>query len=208
MYRLDKEGTVVQTKKLNYLKNHDFEGIAYDTKNDEIVVAVEGSDNVLVLDRDLIVKRTVNIDRRDDSGRLILGKDPENGLEGITVNNGEIYLSNQSFQRLPKEDPSVVIKIAPVDMTTAKIAEVIDHGFLNISGLAFYKGYLYMVTDSGNLLIQYDLATKQVIKTIKIKTFDEQLKGKSIEGVTFDDQNNIYFADDNGGTIYRYKFNP
>ena len=190
------------------MKNHDFEGIAYDAKNDEILVAIEGSDNVLVLTRDLNVKNTINVDRRDDNGRLILEKDPENGLEGIAVDNGDIYLSNQSFNKLPASDPSVVIKIDPVNADEAKIAEVIDHGFDNISGLAFYKGYLYMVTDSGNMLIKYDLKTKRVINTVKIKTFDDRLKGASVEGITFDNDGNIYFANDNGNTVYRYKFTP
>lgn len=207
LYRLDKDGTIVQKKNLKNLKNHDFEGIACDAQNDEILVAIEGSDNVLVLTRDLTKKKTIDIDRKDDRGRLILKKDSENGLEGIVADNGDIYISNQSFRKLPDDDPSVVFKIDPVSPEEAKISEIFDHGFSNISGLAFQKGFLYMVSDTGNLLIKYDIKTKQVLSTVKIKSFDDRLKGQSIEGVTFDNDGNIYFASDNGGTIYRYKFN-
>jgi uncharacterized protein YjiK len=199
---------MLQKRDLSSLKNHDFEGIAYDALTDEVLVAIEGSDNVLVLNRDLVVLRTINVDRRDDQDRLILGKDKENGLEGIAVsNNGEIYLSNQSFTKLPQNDPSVVVKIDLTAFSSAKISEVIDHGFLNISGLAFYEHDFYMVTDSDNLLIKYDLATNSVITTYKIKSFDNELKGSAIEGITFDNEGNIYFADDTNGRIYKFKFN-
>jgi uncharacterized protein YjiK len=207
LYEISKNGKVLNEKNLSTLKNHDFEGIAYDEKNDEIVVAVEGSDNVLVLNTDLLIQRTVNVDREDEYGKIILEKDKENGLEGIVVFNGDIYLSNQSFKNLAENDPSVVIKIDFTDLYSAHIGQIIDHGFINISGLAIYGNYLYMVTDSDNLLIKYDLTANKVITTYKIKDFDTKLKGIAVEGVTFDNNENIYFAADNDGRIYKFKFN-
>jgi uncharacterized protein YjiK len=207
LYEINKNGKILNQKNLSSLKNHDFEGIAYDEKNDEIVVAIEGSDNILVLNTNLVTQRKVNLDREDNNGKIILEKDKENGLEGIVVLNGDIYLSNQSFKRLPENDPSVVIKIDFTDLYSAYIGQIIDHGFLNISGLSVYKNYLYMVTDSDNLLIKYDLTAKKVITTYKIKDFDSKLKGIAVEGVTFDNNENIYFAADNDGRIYKFKFN-
>jgi uncharacterized protein YjiK len=197
---------VLRQKDLSSLKNHDFEGIAYDPQNDEILVVVEGTDNVLVFDLELNKQRTINVDRTDDQGRLILDKDKENGLEGIAVSEKGVYLSNQSFKRLPKNDPSVVIKV-DLGFDSAQITDVIDHGYLNISGLSFYQGTLYMVTDTDNILIKYDLDTNSVLGSYKIKNFDSRLKGAGIEGITFDAQGNIYFADDTNGKIYKFKFN-
>ncbi len=206
LFQLTTNGELLRQKNLSSIKNHDFEGIAYDAYNDEILVAVEGSDNILVFDLDLNKLRTVNVDRTDDQGRLILEKDKENGLEGIAVSERGIYLSNQSFERLPKNDPSVVVKVN-LDFDSAQITDVIDHGYTNISGLSFYQGTLYMVTDSNNILIKYDLDTDTVLGSYKIKSFDSKLKGAGIEGVTFDAQGNIYFADDTNGKIYKFKFN-
>ncbi len=205
IYELSKNGKVINKKSFNSLKNHDFEGIAYNENEDLLFVAIEGSDNVLVLDRSLKSKRTINLNREDSSGRLILKKDKENGLEGIAIDQrGEVYISNQSFNKFTLDDPSAIIHI---DSELGDIKEVINPSFLNISGLSFYEDYLYMVSDTNNLLIKYDIPNKMIITSIKVKTFSSDLKGIALEGVTFDNEDNIYFTDDKGGKIFKYKFN-
>ena len=79
----------------------------------------------------------------------------------------------------------------------AKIIEVFNHGYIDIAGLTFHDGYLYMVSDKKNLLIKYDIKNNKTIKKVK-------LKKSAQEGICFDDNGNVYIADDNG-RILKYK---
>ncbi len=205
IYEISKNGDIINKQDFGNLKNHDFEGISYDAIGDLLFVVIEGSDNILVVNRNLKKQKTINVDRTDSLGRLILKKDKETGLEGIGIDErGEIYLANQSFHKLPDDDPSVIIQIDPL---SEEIKDVIDPKYLNISGLSFYQGNLYMVSDTNNLLIKYDISNGEVLSSTKIKKFSSSLKNISIEGVTFDNDGNIYFADDQKqGSIFKYKF--
>ena len=81
----------------------------------------------MVLDNNLKTQKTINVNREDSSGRLILKKDKETGLEGIAIDQrGEVYLANQSFNRLPDSDPSVIIQIDPL---SSELKEVIDETY-------------------------------------------------------------------------------
>jgi len=57
-----------------------------------------------------------------------------------------------------------------------------------------HNGYLYMVSDTENKLIQYDIQRDKIVSVKKLPDFAQ-------EGVTFDDQGYIYFADDNGRVL-------
>lgn len=207
VYEIDKNGLRLNEKDLRWTDNNDFEGIAYDDQRDLLYIALEGVDNILVLDRDLNYLREINIKRQDDSGRDILAKGDE-GLEGITVYDGAVYLSNQSFDKLPKSDPSVLIKLDSVDSDKASIEEVIDTGYENISGMTFHNDILYLVSDTGNLLIKYDIINYKVIDDQPIKEINKVLVDVSLEGVAFDNNGYIYFAIDDKieGKILKYKF--
>jgi len=149
----------------------------------------------------------IKLNRTDSSGNLILAKDPENGIEGIAINNGEIYVSNQSFEHWPAEDPSAIVKIEQYSSDSAKISEVYPLDVDNISGMTFFKNRLYMVSDTGNQLMTYDLQQKEILKSWDLSKTYKALKGAGLEGVAFDPDGNIYLADDRGGKIYKYKFN-
>ena len=207
VYEIDKNGSKLNEKDLSTRANNDFEGIAYDEQEDLLYIALEGVDNILVLNRALEYQREVNVNRQDSEGRDILENKNE-GLEGISIYKGKVYLSNQSFKKLPKSDPSVLVKLDSVSGDKANIEEVINHGYLNISGMTFYDDMLYLVSDSGNLLIKYDIVTGKVINAQRIKDFDDTLSGIALEGVAFDNEGYIYFAidDENEGRVLKYKF--
>ncbi len=196
LYEIDKSGGLLQEKNLN-LKDNDFEGIAYDSKTDQLYIAIEGVDNLLVVTRELEYVKEINIDRRDSENRKILEKGGE-GLEAIAILDGEVYLANQSFKTLPKDDPSVVVKIKFEDNNSGSLIEVINHGYLNISGMTFYDDFLYLLSDSDNLLIKYNINTNETLQKWHIKgdIIDDTLKNVALEGVTFDDDGYIYFAID------------
>ncbi len=189
VYELSKDGKIV---KKAYLGKYNFEGIACDDETSSLYAVVEGKDNIVLIDkRSFRVQSKINI-KRTYKGKLILKKDwKKRGLEGITLDNSSIYLSNQSKKFLPKEDPSVIIKIDKKKRKKAKIKELIDPHIKDISGLDIHNSILYMVTDRHNLLILYDLSKKKILKRIKLPKF-------AVEGIAFDDDGFIYFADDNG----------
>lgn len=206
VYEIDKNGLELNKKDLRWTKNNDFEGIAYDEQTDLLYIVLEGVDNILVLNRALDYLREINIERKDSEGRNILANEGE-GLEGISVHNGEVYVSNQSFVKLPESDPSVLVKLDSVFDDKATIEEVIDHGYINISGMTFHDGILYLVSDTDNLLVKYDIVNDEVIDEQNIKNIDDALVNISLEGVAFDNNGYIYFAidDKKEGKILKYK---
>ena len=206
VYEIDKNGLELQRKDLKLAKN-DFEGIAYDKQLDLLYIAVEGVDNILVLDRDLNVIKEVNINRQDAKGRVIL-ENKGDGLEGISVYGDKVYVSNQSFKMLPASDPSVLVELNSSWNDRASISRVIEHGYVDISGMAFYNETLYLISDTDNLLIKYDIANSKVISKKSISDIDSTLANLSLEGVAFDNDGYIYFAidDKKDGKIVKYKY--
>ena len=193
VYEISREGKLLRKKRLG---KYDLEGVTCDDKNNKLIFAVEGKDHLLVVNqKNLTIQKEVDI-KRYYHGINLLKRDKKNhGLEGITLLNDTLLLSNQSKKKWPKSNPSVVIK---VDYPTTKkkivIKDIIKHGYKDISGLCYHNGFLYMVTDTQNLLIKYDIKND---KTISSKTVPDG----AIEGVAFDNDGYIYFANDEGTII-------
>jgi uncharacterized protein YjiK len=195
VFEINTNGKILREKRLG---NYDLEGVACDSKKGKLYFAVEGDDNILIVNqKNLIVQKEIKIKRKFKKVK-VLKKDKKNGLEGIAITPNGIYLSNQSTKKWPKPDSSVLIKIDTLKKKKVAIKDIVNHGYIDIAGLSFHDGYLYMVSDSKNLLIKYDLKAKKTITTKKLQDFAQ-------EGVTFDDYGNIYFADDNG-RVLKYKF--
>lgn len=198
IYELTKKGKILRKK---FLGKYDLEGITYDKKNDKLLLAVEGDESILVLNRSsLDFEQEIKIKRKFKKLKL-LKKSKKAGIEAIAIaENGDIYLSNQSritYKKKLKVNASVVFKIGSQKKNKAKIIEVFNHGYIDIAGLTFHDGYLYMTSDKKNLLIKYDIKNNKTVKKIK-------LPKSAQEGICFDDNNNIYIADDNG-RILKYK---
>jgi len=195
VFEISTDGKILRKKRLG---KYDLEGVTCDNNKGKLYFAVEGSDNILIVNqKTLAVQKEVDI-KRTFKKVTVLKKDKKNGLEGIAITPNGIYLSNQSTKKWPKSDPSVLIKINSLKKKKVAIKDIVDHGYKDIAGLSFHNGYLYMVSDSENLLIKYDLKTKKTISTKK-------LPEAAYEGVTFDNLDHIYFADDNG-KVLKQKF--
>jgi len=197
IYELSKKGKILRKK---HLGDYDLEGVTYDKRNDTLLLAVEGKESILVVNRkSLNLEKEIKIKRKFD-GIKLLKKSEKTGLEAIAIDtNGNIYLSNQSkitYKKKLTKNASVVFKINSTDKKKAKITKVFNHGYIDIAGLTFHDGYLYMVSDTKNLLIKYDIQDNKTIKKIKLKKFAQ-------EGISFDEKY-VYIADDNG-RILRYK---
>lgn len=192
--QIDTEGNIQRKEKLG---KYDLEGIACDDAHGRLYLAVEKKESVLVVDmKSLKVKKEVKIDR-DFEGKRVIAKDDKHGIEGITLIDGELYLSNQSTKPYPNKDASIVFKIDGVKGKKAKITGIFDHGFIDVAGLDYHNGYLYMVSDKEDMLVKYDIARHKTVQTYTLDEFAQ-------EGIAFDDKGYVYFADDNGG-IRKYK---
>ena len=208
IFELEKDGTILNRGDFSYLSNHDFEGVAYEEVEDLLYIAVEGVDNLLVMSRDFDIKNEINIDRQDTHNRKILVKDNEHGIEGITIIDNQIYVANQSYEMLPDEDPSVVIKLSIQD-DSASLEEVITlDAVVDMSGMAYYQGFLFVVSDNDKLLVKYDIDTQEIVSTLALSEISASLNDISVEGVAFDDEGNIYFVHDHKkeGAIYKFKY--
>lgn len=189
IYELTKKGKILRNEKIG---KYDFEGIVVDDKKGLLLIAVEGDDNILVLSKDnMSIEKTISI-KRSYEGIKVLKKGSD-GLEGLTLYKNELYASNQSNNKYPKADSSVIVVIDyDLSKTKQKIKRIINHGFKDIAGLTFYKNILLMVSDEKSLLIQYDIKKHKVIKKHKLS------KKFAQEGITFDNKGNLFIADDKG----------
>lgn len=210
VYKLNMQGEILEQQELRTRKKnkkYDMEGVACDD-NGRIVIAIEGKDNLLTVSQDDLkdVLRDGegnpmgDITRPDDT----LLKDPKDkakvtGIEGVAINNGIAYVSNQSSVAYPGEDSSFVFTVDDYTAAAPEVDTVIDHGKKEIVGLSFYQGDLIMISSLDHTLIRYDLEKEEIVSTKALPS------GLDAEGVTFDNEGNIYFADDKNGKVYQYK---
>ena len=194
IYRLTKKGKILEKKQLG---DYDLEGVAYDDISKKLYIADERKNSIFVLDiTNFKILQKIKI-KKKYKNISILKKSKNKGIEAIAIKDGEIYLSNQSFKKWPNKNASIVFKIGKIKNNKAKIVNIYNHGYIDIAGLTFHKNHLYMTSDKKNLLIKYDLENNKTIKKIR-------LKKSAQEGICFDDEDNIYIADDNG-KILKYK---
>ena len=195
VFEISTDGKILRKKRLG---NYDLEGVACDSKKGKLYFAVEKSDNILVVNqKNLKVQKEIDI-KREYKKIAVLRKDKKNGIEGIAITPDGIYISNQSTKRYPKPDSSVLVRIDSLKKKKVAIKDIVDHGYIDIAGLCFHGGYMYMISDRDDLLIKYDLKNKKTVAEKKLPSFAQ-------EGVAFDDNSNIYIADDDG-RIMKYKF--
>jgi uncharacterized protein YjiK len=189
IYELTTNGEHIRKKDLG---DYDLEGITCDVKHDRLLLAVEGKDNILIVNKKTLnPQKEINIER-SFMGREVLKKDKKRGLEAITIApDGTLYLSNQSKYLQPHEDPSVIFTVKDLKSNKTGIKRVIDPRIKDISGLQWYKDALFLVSDTKDRLYRYDLKKEKIDFSLKLPKFAQ-------EGITFDTSGKIYFADDKG----------
>ncbi len=199
IYELSTKGQIL--KKLN-LGKYDLEGITIDEDKGLLILAIEGDEKILVLNQENFkIQNEIKIKRKYKKIN-VLKKDSKNGIEGIALFKDKLYISNQSKNKYPKADSSVIVIVDyNLNKKKLKIKNIIDHGITDVSGLTFYKDTLFMISDKNNLLLSYDIKNNKIIKKYKLS------KKYAQEGLTFDKKGNLYIADDNGQILKIKKFN-
>lgn len=199
IYELSTKGQIL--KKLN-LGKYDLEGITIDEDKGLLILAIEGDEKILVLNQENFkIQNEIKIKRKYKKIN-VLKKDSKNGIEGIALFKDKLYISNQSKNKYPKADSSVIVIVDYyLNKKKLKIKNIIDHGITDVSGLTFYKDTLFMISDKNNLLLSYDIKNNKIIKKYKLS------KKYAQEGLTFDKKGNLYIAEDNGQILKIKKFN-
>ena len=166
------------------LGDYDLEGVV--CHENEIVFAIEDG-ALLQVSRNTLKSKKVKLKGK----KFNLSK--KSGIEGLTYHDGFYYLSIQA-----KKKSDAKILIVKAGKNYAKVVNIIEHGIIDAAGLHFHKNKLYIVSDKKDKLYIYNLKQHKISKKIKLDKFAQ-------EGITFDEENNVYFADDDG-TVKKYTF--
>jgi uncharacterized protein YjiK len=183
-YEITTDGKIVSKTRV---KKYDLEGVV--CGDDHFLFAVEDK-GLLKVNRATKKMKLIAIEQKYN-GKKIKLLDKKSGIEGIAKVDDIYYLSKQSKKR--KKSFIVAIKIKNAK---AKIVDVIKHKIADTAGLTYHQGSLYMVSDKGNILIEYNLDKQKIVSKTKLSKSHQ-------EGITFDTKGFFYIADD-GGSILKY----
>lgn len=208
-YKLDNLGIKncksIKRKRKGLRSKRDYEGIALDSDNN-VYVAEEGKDNIILLDKNFERKTKYNLNRRFNGKKVIKNKIYKDGggLESLTFykkNNNKLYFftTNQSSKLSGKDRSAILlIEINKINKDT-KIVSYFPVNTVDLSAVTFTNNNLYVVSDTTNQLFVFNIKNN----TLKLKK-RYYLKGKDQEGIAFDNDN-MYIAEDSTGDIVVYK---
>ena len=177
----------------------DLEGITLGKDPKTLLVALEGDDSILFVDMETLkINKELSINRYW-KGIKILKKDKSHGLEGITQFDGRIFVLNQSYNTNPSQNPEDSSMIFEVKEDPSGkelfIDFVIYSPFPDLSGICERDGLLYILSDDEDRILVYDISENAIIKQ-----FNAPGEGDH-EGITFDNQGNMYIAIDGKGVL-------
>lgn len=189
IYELSTSGKILRKKELGL---YDLEGIDYDENTDKLYLADEYLNQILILNpKNFEIIQKVSIKKKYKK-KKIFKYSFNKGIEAIAIDNGKIYLSNQSDEKWPNKNASIIFQVK-IKETKAKIINIFNHEYFDVAGLTFHQGYMFFVSDAADILVKYDYINNKTVATYK-------LPGKDQEGVCFDNEN-IYIADDSGAVL-------
>ncbi|MDP8223162.1 MAG: SdiA-regulated domain-containing protein [Candidatus Lernaella stagnicola] len=203
---LTREGKFLQRKILD--ASRDLEGITYDPATGLLYVAVEDREEILEVKPDgFAITRQFDVERKFD-GKLILHKNDNMGFESITFvpddthpEGGSFFLGNQSFGINDEENPSVIIEVElPLKSNTDRrgtvpIKRYFSIGIRDLSALHYDRKtrHLLVVSDASNTFFEVSTAG-QIVSYWAFPGADQ-------EGITLDDEDFMYIAQDSGGIL-------
>jgi len=194
------DGRLVQAKHLRYA---DLEGITCNPETGLLYVAVEGDEQILEVD-----PATLDITRPFDlprtwHGDTVLASGGQ-GIEAITFvpaqgGGGTFYVANQGPKRKSKDDgPGLAEFALPLEGASGGEAIMLRWFPMeepDLAGLAYdpREDRLFVVSDRENLLMVVSREGKIIERY--------HLPGEDQEGIAFDNEGNLYIAQDSGGIL-------
>lgn len=201
LYEMGTDGVVYRW---GYLDGFDTEDVCIEGRS--LLVAAEGVDEVLVIDRTTLKVVTEIPIERSPNGDNYLYEDDEYGIEGIVLVNGRIFLTNQSDYIMPGcvltgqppprvEDPSMLFSIEVAsDSSLAWIRSIDFFEHTDLAAVAYHDSLFYLISDDEDLLLEFDQEKGEVVVAY-------ELFGEEQEGLAFDDEGNMYVADESVGIM-------
>ena len=166
----------------------DLEGVDCVPATDQLLVAVEGDEQILVVDPDsgsieaeLDIPRTWN-------GQTIMAAGG-NGIETLTVVGRRIFVANQSFDEDDETDGSVLVELAITPNGKLRIVDAHRLPVIDIAGSLYEprSKSLYLLSDANNRIYRLPirgldtLDTGESIPAALLRTF--RISGENQEGM-------------------------
>jgi len=136
----------------------DLEGVDYIPATDQLLVAVEGDEQILVVDPDSgAIESELDIPRTWN-GQTIMAAGG-NGIETLTVVGQRIFVVNQSFDADDKTDGSVLVELAIMPTGTLRIIDAHRLPILDVAGSLYEprSKSLYLLSDTNNRLYRISM---------------------------------------------------
>jgi len=177
LYEINPQGAIISQHKLG---KYDLEGVVCQEKT--FMFAVEDG-KLLEVNRKTLKSKLIKIKGQD------FKFSKKSGIEGITKIKDLYYVSIQA--KTKKGSKILVLKVGK---KYAKVVKTIEHGIIDSAGMQYHDKKIYIVSDKKDKLYIYNLKKNSVKKKIKLDKFAQ-------EGITFDNKDNVYFADDDGAVM-------
>jgi uncharacterized protein YjiK len=114
------------------------------------------------------------------------------GVESLTY-----VAKEKSFYLATEKDPNIFYR---TDEQFAIQEQFHIPGISEVSGMACYQGFSFVLSDEASTLFQVDFQNKKIIRQWKLPIINP-------EGVTFDDKGNLWICADDMQKIYQFN-NP
>lgn len=131
----------------------DLEGVDYVPATDQLLVAVEGDEQILVVDPDSgSVEAELDIPRTWN-GQTIMAAGG-NGIETLTVIGRRIFVANQSFDANDETDGSVLVELAIMPNSKLRIVDAHRLPVLDVAGSLYdpRSNSMFLLSDTDNRL--------------------------------------------------------
>ncbi|MBM4079130.1 MAG: hypothetical protein FJ272_02305 [Planctomycetes bacterium] len=198
---ISKDGATLRTKHMD-MASRDFEGITVNPKTGLLYVVVESSARILEIDPfNFEVKREFKVDRRFGPDAAELFSVAGNGVEGITFVPDDKHPEGGTFFLVNQLSPPIVIEVsAPLvssklPKASARILKWFSLGVSDLSGIHYdaKSGHLFVIADGPNLFLEVT-RDGEILR-------EYALPGNDQEGITLDDEDFLYIAQDSGGIL-------
>lgn len=180
----------------------DLEGVAYLPRQDQLLVAVEGDEQLLRVDPSTGAIEQVYDVPRTFRGQTVLAAGG-NGIETLTAVGSRLFVANQAFDDRDAEDASVLVELAFGVSGSLRIVDVHALPMMDVAG-SFYSarsGELTLVSDAEDALYSIRLDALDAVPTgadLRLQAFTSTwVPGEDQEGICVID-GQLVIAQDSG----------
>jgi len=202
IYEIETNGTLIKQKRID---NKDFEGITYDPSSGLLYAAVEGEEIIVEIHPSSFeIIREFSIPS-NYVGEILLSN--IHGIEGVTFvpdykhnEGGTFFIASQAFSAIDGQYFSTIFQVELPLLNTVVNSKIIGYfrsNIVDLSGLHFDSktGHIFVISDERNTIFEYEPTGSGTALEFYF------LPGNKQEGITIDEKEFLYIAQDSGGII-------